>query len=302
MACRFHRQTVRAVRAARDRPAVRADGRVVEEGADLILEAGGDRRLAAALPGGPAVEGARQQHLGEPRPPDGRQGLGVAALGEGDPAVGEGEQAVGHQLGHAAAGDRDAGPVLLDELPELREHPLELDAPRLLHLGQPAVLEADLAVGAGGDRGVVGDQDQGVTALVEVGQERHHDRLVDRVEVPRRLVGEDQRRLVDQRPGDADPLLLASGELARQMAQPLAQAHPAQRLLGLAAVGHAVDVLGEHDVLQRGEVGDQMELLEDQADRPLPVARQLAAGEARRGRRRRRAPCPRSDGRGRRGC
>ena len=115
-----------------------------------------------------------------------------------------------------------------------------------------------------------------MAALVEIGEQRHHHRLVDRVEVAGRLVGEDQRRLVDQRPGDAHPLLLAAGELARQVAQALPEAHPAQRLLGLAAVGHAVDVLRQHDVLQRGEIGDEMELLEDQAHRALAVARQLA--------------------------
>ena len=35
---------------------------------------------------------------------------------------------------------------------------------------------------------------------------------------------------------------------------------------GLGGVGHGMKVLGEHDVFERGEVGDEVELLEDEAD------------------------------------
>ena len=54
---------------------------------------------------------------------------------------------------------------------------------------------------------------------------------------------------------------------ARQVVQAVGEADAAQRLLGLGAVGHAVDVLRQHDVLERGQVGDQVELLEDEARR-----------------------------------
>ena len=66
---------------------------MVEEGADLILEAGGYGCLPATLPDRPAGEGARDQHFGETRLPDSRLSLSVTALGEGDPAIGESEQA-----------------------------------------------------------------------------------------------------------------------------------------------------------------------------------------------------------------
>ena len=35
---------------------------------------------------------------------------------------------------------------------------------------------------------------------------------------------------------------------------------------GFGGVGHGVEVLGQHDVLERGEVRDQVKLLEDEAD------------------------------------
>jgi hypothetical protein len=142
------------------------------------------------------------------------------------------------------------------------------------------VLQPDLAAGAGGDGGGVGHEDEGVAALVEVAEDRHDHGLVDGVEVAGGLVGEDQRRLVDQGAGDGDALLLAARELARQVVEALAQPDAAQGLFGFTTVGHAVDVLGQHDVLQRGEIRDQVELLEDEADGALAVAGQLAGRHA----------------------
>src|SRR5689334_5258284 len=44
------------------------------------------------------------------------------------------------------------------------------------------------------------------------------------------------------------------------------QTYPLQRLERFLLVGHAVEVLRQHDVLQRGEVRNQVKLLEDEAD------------------------------------
>ena len=52
------------------------------------------------------------------------------------------------------------------------------------------------------------------------------------VEVAGGLVGQDQRRLGNQRAGDADSLLLAARELGRDVAQAIAQAQPLERRLG----------------------------------------------------------------------
>ena len=51
----------------------------------------------------------------------------------------------------------------------------------------------------------------------EPGEQLDHVGARLRVEVPGRLVGEDHARFDDERPGDRDSLLLAAGELARQV-------------------------------------------------------------------------------------
>ena len=55
------------------------------------------------------------------------------------------------------------------------------------------------------------------------------------VQVAGRLVGQQQRRRGDQRPGHRDPLLLAAGELVRLVAGPVGQADQVQRGQGPAA-------------------------------------------------------------------
>ena len=74
--------------------------------------------------------------------------------------------------------------------------------------------------------------------------------------------------LLDQRPGDRHPLLLAAGELIRPVIQAVGQADVGQQL------GRPLPLLGRHaprqerhqHVLQRRQVADQVERLEDEAD------------------------------------
>ena len=83
------------------------------------------------------------------------------------------------------------------------------------------------------------------------------------------LVGQDDVGVVDQGPGDGDPLFLSPGELAGLLADLVSQAHFFQDLPGSllplflagAAEGH-----GDGDVIQNAEVGDEVEALEDEAD------------------------------------
>ena len=57
------------------------------------------------------------------------------------------------------------------------------------------------------------------------------------VEVAGGLVGQQQARLVDHRPGDGDPLALATRQLRRLVPGPVGQAHRGQQLAGpLAAL------------------------------------------------------------------
>ena len=90
-----------------------------------------------------------------------------------------------------------------------------------------------------------------------------------RVEVSGRLVGDQDHRPVDERAGDRDPLLLATGQL---VGHPVALAVEADQLQGLGdrapdvAARLADHLQGERDVLRHGLVGEQPEVLEDGAD------------------------------------
>ena len=77
---------------------------------------------------------------------------------------------------------------------------------------------------------VVRDHDPTPAPLVDQARKRLHD-LVGPfgVQGGRRLIGQDQCRIVDQRPGDCHALLLTAGHLARQEMQVIAQPQPRQR-------------------------------------------------------------------------
>jgi len=77
-------------------------------------------------------------------------------------------------------------------------------------------------IGSFGEDKVILGQPAGVVEAREQIQQR--GRRV-RVEVPRRLVGEDERRVVHERAYDREPLLLAAGERVRQPPRPRRSGH-----------------------------------------------------------------------------
>ena len=92
-----------------------------------------------------------------------------------------------------------------------------------------AVAEGDDARAVLGDVGLVRHQHNRQPALVvEALEDAHHLDARARVEIARWLVGEEKLRVIHQRAGDGDALLLASGELIRMVPEPLAQADRAQ--------------------------------------------------------------------------
>src|SRR5262249_18997794 len=98
-----------------------------------------------------------------------------------------------------------------------------------------------------------------------------------RVEVSGRLVSEDQLRVVDERAGDRDALLLSSGQLFGKRVHPMLQADPLEDLERLALLGRERDTEHAHHerhVLKDGEARNQAEILEDEVDRP-PIALDL---------------------------
>ena len=75
------------------------------------------------------------------------------------------------------------------------------------------------------DSGIVGSHDHGCAAEIDALQERHDSRARCRVKVSRRLIGEQHRRFVDDRPGNSHALLLATRELMRETARLAAEPH-----------------------------------------------------------------------------
>ena len=84
-------------------------------------------------------------------------------------------------------------------------------------------------------------------------------------------------RVHRQRPGDRHPLLLAAGEPVRVLVELVGEADPLQqrrRLRPASSAPRSSTVsLGERHVLERGLVGEEVELLEDHPDPPADVSR-----------------------------
>ena len=98
-------------------------------------------------------------------------------------------------------------------------------------LDHAAVAERDHALGLLGDVGLVGDQHDRAAFLVEAREDPQHLLGGARVEVAGRLVGEDHRRVGDERARDGDALLLAAGELGGLVVEPLRHPDRGERLV-----------------------------------------------------------------------
>src|SRR6185369_16640501 len=87
----------------------------------------------------------------------------------------------------------------------------EIDHEAIPHPDDPVACRADLRV-------VRDDHESLVALAVESPQESKDLRRFGGVEIPRRLVREDERRGIDECPGDRHPLLLAARQLVRPVA------------------------------------------------------------------------------------
>ena len=148
-----------------------------------------------------------------------------------------------------------------------------LDDPALVHEDEPV---ADLA----GELHLVGDDEH---RHPDPSQVAHHDQhLADELRIERGgdLVEEHHVRLHHQRARDRDALLLAARELMRIVRRLLLepdrrQQHPRPRLR-LRARQLPDLARGERDVVDRAQVREEVELLEDHPD-PLAHARDVDA-------------------------
>ena len=163
----------------------------------------------------------------------------------------------------------------------------------------PAVGEQEHAVGVPGGGRVVGHHHDGLArARPRAPQQAQQLGAGVRVEVAGRLVGEDDLRPADQRPRHRDPLLLAAGQLARPVPQPVGQAdrvdHAPRPARGRAPAGQPQR---QREFSRGGQRRQQVERLEHEPDPVPPQPGQLAVRRAgqvdvAQVHRARRPPCP----------
>ena len=133
---------------------------------------------------------------------------------------------------------------------------------------------------AGGVR-VVRDHDDRLAVLAVERLQQVEDLVAGlAIEVAGRLVAEQQRRVGDDRAGDADALLLAAGELARVVLRAVGEADDLQRdrrtRLRRSAFDSLVSSSGSSTLRSRGQHRQQVVELEDEADVPRAPARRAA--------------------------
>ncbi len=109
----------------------------------------------------------------------------------------------------------------------------------------------------------MGDQNDGL-ALRYQGLKDAKDRFGgDRVQIARRLVGDDHRRIVDQRPGNGDALLLPARGMGRQLVGVFGQFDLFEQfqraLVADPGLVGTQKVLGQHDVLHQVQLRHQLE-------------------------------------------
>src|SRR5690606_31869368 len=147
-----------------------------------------------------------------------------------------------------------------------------------------AVRETDRAPRARGEVWIVRDEHERRAALAVELLEQLDDGLARAgVEVPGRLVGEQDLGLVDERARERDALLLPAGKLGRIMVEPIAEPDAAEQLRGASRdVPPVAAQLERHlHVLTRGQRRDQLERLEHEADRRPAKPGALVLGERR---------------------
>ena len=175
--------------------------------------------------------------------------------------------AVAHGRGRGPGSSNDSGPSgvprLVDDAPVAQEHD---------------------PVGPRRQLGLVRHDHAGHAARADLAQQAHHGLAVDRVERAGRLVGQQQPAVADHGAGDGHPLTLAAGELVREVVGAVGDAEFLQRARAWSRASRAdraVELERQRDVLDRGQAGEQVEVLEDEADRAAPQPRLVVARHAR---------------------
>src|SRR5471030_1751208 len=149
-----------------------------------------------------------------------------------------------------------------------------------------AVLERDDARAVFGDLRLVRDEhDRDAALVLEPLEDVHHLDARAAVEIAGWLVGEENRRVVEQRARDRDALLLAAGQLIRMMISAVGEADCLERGKRAAPPFGRRDfrrTIQERqlDVLHRRRAREQVEALEDEPDLAVANRRELVVVQA----------------------
>ena len=125
----------------------------------------------------------------------------------------------------------------------------------------------------GRDPRIVAGHDHGLAAPFQLGGDGQELRDPFAIEVRGRLVGDDDLRVVDQRPGNGDALHLAARQMFDGEQGAILQAERIQQLIAPAlqsAVRNAGRIGRQHHVLEGGEAADQIESLKDETEQATP--------------------------------
>ena len=106
---------------------------------------------------------------------------------------------------------------------------------------------------------VMGDEDQSPTSFTTCAREKHGDfTCVLIVEVADRFVGEDERGIVDESPGNRDALLLAAAQFRRPMPGAIAKSDRVEQLPGALEIGSALRQHRHKNVFERCKLRQQV--------------------------------------------
>ena len=147
----------------------------------------------------------------------------------------------------------------------------------------PTVGHADAAARLGGDAWIVGHEHDRLAMVGDDRSEQFDDTArVLGIEGSGRLVGKDDRRRGDQRPGDRSALLLTAGEGIGTVVGAVPHADGLERGAGgrvTAGLGDAVEHQRQADILDQRQFGEEVVTLEDEADPAPPDQRQVVVAD-----------------------
>jgi hypothetical protein len=140
--------------------------------------------------------------------------------------------------------------------------------PRIRH--DHAIAKSNPPLGVRRNLLVVGsDDDRDAEALLQIMKQCHELLRVTRAQVASGLISDNHLKRVSERSRNGDTLLFATRESRREVSESMLEAHLSEQLARTQGAGFASGLAWNHrysHVLIRAQGGDQVELLEDEAD------------------------------------